>query len=133
MIKQRIVSMLELKQTKPPRDLSEALIECKDYAKRGRALADDAVSLLDRVVDTVSKKLQTEIDKLQRGNFSDNVTTDSLVSQLSAIRSNFKILPQRLVEDVDALSRTSFSITLFGRTMAGIYTFFDIFRECFCE
>ena len=126
MIKQRIVSMLELKQTKPPRDLSEALIECKDYAKRGRALADDAVSLLDRVVDTVSKKLQTEIDKLQRGNFSDNVTTDSLVSQLSAIRSNFKILPQRLVEDVDALSRTSFSITLFGRTMAGKSTLMEI-------
>lgn len=118
--------MLELKQTKPPRDLSEALIECKDYATRGRALADDAVSLLDRVVDAVSKDLQTEIDKVQRGNFSDNVTTDSLVSQLSAIRSNFEILPQRLVEDIDALSRTSFSISLFGRTMAGKSTLMEI-------
>lgn len=118
--------MLELKQTKTPKDLSEALIECKEYAKHGRVLANDAVSLLKRVVGTVSDNLQTEIYNLQTGNFSDNVTTSSLVSQLSAIRSNFEILPQRLVEDIDALSRTSFSITLFGRTMAGKSTLMEI-------
>lgn len=118
--------MLELKQTKPAKDLSEALIECKEYAKRGRVLANDAMSLLKRVVGTVSDNLQTEIYNLQTGNFSDNATTGSLVSQLSAIRSNFEILPQRLVEDIDALSRTSFSITLFGRTMAGKSTLMEI-------
>ena len=106
-------------QTKSPDDLSEALAECKAFAKRGHILANDAVSLLNRVVNNVSEKLQSEIINLQVSNFNDNVTTSSLASQLSLIRSNFEILPQQLVEDINALSKTSFSITLFGRTMAG--------------
>ena len=107
------------KQSESPVDLAVALDECKAFAKRGHTLANDAVSLLKRVVGTVSDNLQREIYNLQASNFNDNATTGSLVAQLSTIRSNFEILPQQLVEDINALSRTSFSITLFGRTMAG--------------
>jgi len=110
----------------PPKNLSEALIECRDFAKRGHTLARDAVTLLKRVVNTVSEELQNEIFNLQASNFNDNATTGSLVSQLSTIRSNFEILPQQLVEDINALSRTTFSITLFGRTMAGKSTLMEI-------
>lgn len=118
--------MILTQQPKPPKDLSEALIECRAFAKSGHALANDAVSLLKSVVRTVSDKLQTEITNLQVSNFNDNATTGSLVSQLSSIRSNFEILPQQLVEDINALSKTSFSITLFGRTMAGKSTLMEI-------
>jgi len=118
--------MILTQQPKPPKDLSEALVECKAFAKRGQTLANDAVSLLKRVVSTVSEELQSEISKLQTSNFNDNATTGSLVSQLSSIRSNFEILPQQLVEDINALSKTSFSITLFGRTMAGKSTLMEI-------
>lgn len=111
---------------KPAKDLDEALVECKAFAKRGHTLANDAVSLLKRVVNTVSEQLQSEIYNLQASNFNDNATAGSLVSQLSAIRSNFEILPQQLVEDINALSKTSFSITLFGRTMAGKSTLMEI-------
>lgn len=113
-------------QSKPPKDLSEALIQCTVYAKRGHTLANDAVSLLKRVVRTVSEGLQDEIISLETSNFNDNATTGSLVSQLSSIRSNFEILPQQLVDDIHALSKTSFSITLFGRTMAGKSTLMEI-------
>lgn len=113
-------------QQKQPRDLSEALFECKAFAKRGHYLANDAVALLKRVVGTVSDNLQSEIYNLQSSNFNDNATTGSLAAQLSAIRSNFEILPQQLLEDINALSRTSFSITLFGRTMAGKSTLMEI-------
>lgn len=113
-------------QTKSPDDLPEALAECKAFAKRGHILANDAVSLLNRVVNNVSEKLQSEIINLQVSNFNDNATTSSLASQLSLIRSNFEILPQQLVEDINALSKTSFSITLFGRTMAGKSTLMEI-------
>jgi hypothetical protein len=58
--------MLLTKQTKPLKDLSDALIECKAYAKRGHVLANDAVSLLKRVVRTISKKMQDEIDNLEK-------------------------------------------------------------------
>jgi GTP-binding protein EngB required for normal cell division len=118
--------MSSTQQPKSPKDLSEALLECKAYAKRGHKLADDAVSLLGRVVNKVSQKLQGEIDNLQKSNFNDNATSRSLVSQLSSIRSNFGILPQKLVDDIKALSEASFSITLFGRTMAGKSTLMEI-------
>ncbi len=118
--------MCLMKQPKPLKDLSDALIECKAFAKRGHVLANDAVSLLNRVVRTISEKLQDEINNLEISNFNDNSTTGSLVSQLSSIRSNFEILPQRLMEDIDAISKTSFSITLFGRTMAGKSTIMEI-------
>lgn len=113
-------------QTKSPDNLSEALAECKVFAKRGHILANDAVSLLNRVVNNVSEKLQNEIMNLQGSNYNDNATTGSLASQLSLIRSNFEILPQQLVEDINALSKSSFSITLFGRTMAGKSTLMEI-------
>jgi hypothetical protein len=112
-------------QPKPPIDLVDALVECKSFAKRGHTLANDAVSLLNRVVSTVSEKLQSKIVSFQASNFNDK-TTDSLVSQLSSIRSAFGILPQKLIEDINALSETSFSITLFGRTMAGKSTLMEI-------
>jgi ATPase subunit of ABC transporter with duplicated ATPase domains len=118
--------MLLTQQHKPPKDLPEALVECKAFAKRGHTLANDAVSLLRRVVNTVSEKLQSEIYSLQASNFNDNATTGSLVLQLSSIRSNFEILPQQLVEDISALSKTSFSVTLFGRTMTGKSTLMEI-------
>lgn len=74
----------------------------------------------------MSEKLQTEISTLQKSNFNDNATTGSLVHQLSSIRSKIEILPQKLVDDINALPKTSFSITLFGRTMAGKSTLMEI-------
>ena len=107
-------------------NLDEALIDCKSYAKRGYALANDAVSLLQKVVNTLSDKLQKEIYNLQVSNFNDNAVTGNLASQLASVRSNFEILPQQLTEDIDALSKSTFSITLFGRTMAGKSTLMEI-------
>ena len=118
--------MVLAQKPKPPKDLAEALDECKVFAKRGYKIANDTVSLLKRVVSNVSEKLQSEISNLQASNFNDNATTGSLVSQLSSIRSNFEILPQKLFEDINTLSKTSFSITLFGRTMAGKSTLMEI-------
>ena len=118
--------MLFKKQPKPSNELSAALIECKAFAKRGHVLANDAVLLLKRVVRTVSREIESEISNLEISNFNDATTTSSLVSQLSSIRSNFEILPQRLMEDIDSISKTTFSITLFGRTMAGKSTLMEI-------
>ncbi len=114
------------KQSESPVDLAAALTECKAFAKRGHTLATDALSLLKRVVGTVSDKVQENIANLTNSNFNDNATSQSLAAQLSSIRSNFEILPQRLNEDIAAISKTSFSITLFGRTMAGKSTLMEI-------
>ena len=115
--------MLESQQVK---SLPEALDDCKKYAERGYVLANNAVSLLQRVINTISEKLRIEINNLNSSNFNDNTAMGNLSSQLSAIRSNFEILPQRLFDDISALSQVSFSITLFGRTMAGKSTLMEI-------
>lgn len=114
------------RQIKQPKDLSDALIECRAYAMRGHELANDAVLLLKDAVASVSEKIQDEITSLKSSNFDDNTTTSSLVSQLSSICRDFGILPQRLMDDIDAISKTSFSITLFGKTMAGKSTLMEI-------
>ncbi len=114
------------KRSESPVDLVTALAECKEFANRGHVIATDALALLKRVVGTVSDKVQENITNLKNSNFNDNATSKSLTVQLSSIRSNFEILPQRLNEDIDAISKTSFSITLFGRTMAGKSTLMEI-------
>lgn len=118
--------MTNSSEVKSTRDLEKALVECMTYAKRGHALASDALMLLNRVVRTISDKVQENIVDLTKSKFNDTATSKSLTSQLSSIRSNFEILPQRLGDDIDAISKTAFSITLFGRTMVGKSTLMEI-------
>ena len=110
-------------------DLATALTECNSFANRGQALATNAVSNLERVVETVSDKIQYNITNLTTSNFNDNATYKNLAEQLSSINSNFKQIPQRLNEDIECISKTSFSITLFGRTMAGKSTLMAILTQ----
>lgn len=47
--------MDKYKQSKNIPDLATALLESEQYAKRGHKLAGDAVSLLKRTVDSISR------------------------------------------------------------------------------
>ena len=107
-------------------DLTEALKAQAPYSKRGRTLAQNAISMLDTTVSNVSYELQSEIDRLYYKNFRNDETTAKLSSQLTKIRSDYSILPQKMREDVDSISRNDFSITVFGRTMAGKSTLMEI-------
>lgn len=118
--------MIFSKQSATDADLVQALADCKTFAKRGHALATDAVSLLNRVTKTVSDEVQENITNLTKSNFHDTATSKRLAAQLSSIRSNFEFLPLQLHDDINAISKTSFSITLFGRTNAGKSTLMEI-------
>ena len=107
-------------------DLTEVLKAQTPYAKRGKALAQNAISMLDTTVSTVSVELQNEIDRLDYKNFRNDETTTKLSAQLMKIRSDYSILPQKMREDVDSISKNGFSITVFGRTMAGKSTLMEI-------
>lgn len=107
-------------------DLTEVLNQQKPYAKKGYSLAKDAISLLGTMVQDISYELQTEIDRLYNSNFRDDETSNSLSEQLNKIRSDYYILPERMMEDADSLNRNGFSITVFGRTMAGKSTLMEI-------
>lgn len=110
-------------------DLDSALLESREYAKQGYKLANDAISLLKETVDSVSSKLEESIITLKKGNINERNITKGLSEQLSSIKQNFKEIPRRLNEDVNALSKSSFSITLFGRTMAGKSTLMEILTQ----
>ena len=107
-------------------DLTEVLNQQKPYAKRGYSLAKDAISLLENTVHSVSFELQSEIDRLYNSNLRDDETSKSLSEQLQKIRSDYYILPEKMREDVDSINRSGFSITVFGRTMAGKSTLMEI-------
>lgn len=114
------------KQSENIIDLAAALSESKEYAKRGYKLADDAVSLLKRTVDSVSMRLQENINTLEKSNINERNITKSLSVQLASIKQNFEEMPYQLNIDLEAISKSSFSITLFGRTMAGKSTLMEI-------
>lgn len=118
--------MDKYKQPEKIMDLAAALSESKQYAKRGYKLADDAVSLLKRTVDSVSMRLQENINTLEQTNIDDRNITKGLSVQLASIKQNFEEMPYQLNMDLKAISKSSFSITLFGRTMAGKSTLMEI-------
>ncbi|NMA23569.1 MAG: GTPase, partial [Spirochaetales bacterium] len=118
--------MDKYKQSEKIMDLAAALSESKQYAKRGYKLADDAVSLLKRTVDTVSMRLQENINALEQSNINERNIAKGLSGQLASIKQNFEEMPHRLNIDLKAISKNSFSITLFGRTMAGKSTLMEI-------
>ena len=107
-------------------DLTEVLKAQSPYSKRGRSIALSAVSMLDSAVNDITGELQSEIDKLYYKNFRNSETTSKLTSQLNKVLSEYSILPQKMRDDIEALSRNDFSITVFGRTTAGKSTLMEI-------
>ena len=107
-------------------DLTDVLKGHKPYAQKGFKNAIDAISTLESTVATASEELQTEIDRLEYSNFKDDAVSLTLRSQLSRIQADYSILPTKLREKVDLLSKTDFTITVFGRTTAGKSTLMEI-------
>ena len=118
--------MYKYKQAENMVDLDDALSESKQYAQRGYKLGNDAIYLLKRTVDLVSSKLEENIISLEQGNINERNITKGLSAQLSSIKQSFEEMPRQLNMDLKALSKSSFSITLFGRTMAGKSTLMEI-------
>lgn len=106
--------------------LLNALEKCKESAEKGYVLAKEATENIDVAIRSISKELITIINGLQSNNsFNDQPTIKHLASQLQTIQDNYATLPQRIMEDIKSLSKSLFSITLFGRTMAGKSTLME--------
>ncbi len=108
------------------RDLTEALKNHKPYAKRGYSNALSAINMLDATVENAYEELQAQIDRLAFSNIRNDDVYKSLTEQLYKIQSDYSILPAKLRQDVDHLSKTSFTVTVFGRTMAGKSTLMEV-------
>lgn len=118
--------MIKKKQVNLSSDLTEALKRQKPYAKKGYATAVSAVSMLDSTVNKASDELQAEISRLQYSNIRDDAVSKSLTEQLTRISADYAMLPAKLSENIAQLSRSAFTITVFGRTMAGKSTLMEV-------
>ena len=112
----------------PPPDLAKALEQCRSAARRGYEIAKENLRELARAIGDVSKSLSLCLKKLEDGSVRTPGIVDQLKRQLSGV-----------VNELEQLQRTSdfaleerrkrldsFSVSLFGRTMAGKSTVMEI-------
>ena len=112
-------------------NLIKVLKECNKSAKIGYEIASEQEKNLNKTLDSAQKKIQGTIQNLQRSPCCTPELTKSLQKQLDDIKESFKQLSYSFNEDLQTLQKnlSHFSITLFGRTMAGKSTLMEILTE----
>ncbi len=106
--------------------LEESLNMCSKYAKRGQKIANNSIALLQKASDDIMASLNETIGTFKENNIRDDQAAQILVDNLSQVRDQISVLPDKLIDDVKILSQKSINITLFGRTMAGKSTLMEI-------
>ncbi|MFV0559874.1 MAG: hypothetical protein ACK5NA_04070 [Enterococcus sp.] len=107
-------------------NLQSALKELNKFATAGLKEGTQAVKLLKNTVNSVTNELEDDIFGLEQSGFEERSTSTNLEEQLRVIKNNFSELPIKLERDLKSLSTNVFSITLFGRTMAGKFTLMEV-------
>lgn len=109
-------------------DIKEVLKICKKSASRGYKIASLQAELLNDTLFDAEYKVQSTVDEFNTSPMYDSNATALLEKQLLDIRTSFNKLSGAFNDDLYALQRnlSKFSITLFGRTMAGKSTLMEI-------
>ncbi len=112
-------------------NLKQVLDECKKSAKVGYKIASSQEKNLSRALSSAQDKVQNTIMDFNTSPCYASEATELLESQLVDIRDAFNRLSFAFKEDLQNLgqSLSKFSITLFGRTMAGKSTLMEILTE----
>ncbi len=112
-------------------NLKQVLDECKKSAKVGYKIASSQEKNLSRALSSAQDKVQNTIIDFNTSPCYAPEATELLESQLVDIRDAFNRLSFAFKEDLQNLrqSLSKFSITLFGRTMAGKSTLMEILTE----
>ncbi len=105
-------------------DLEKAISESKIYAVRGEKLANETIDVFEKTVKVALDEISKHREKINEKNIVG--TTSHLIKQFNEIRDNYSQLPKVLKDDLSIVSTNKFSITLFGRTMAGKSTLMEI-------
>ena len=112
-------------------NLQQVLYRCEESARIGFQIASSQEKQLQNTLLEAQDKVQRTIFDLVNSPYYDPQITEHLEEQLGIIRNEFDRLSITFKEDLlnlkDNLSK--FSITIFGRTMAGKSTLMEILRE----
>lgn len=117
---------MELNEDSIESNLESALLKSKTYANRGYKLSTNSIRLLKNIMKSNTLVIEKNIEKLENSNVNNYEIITAFGKQLRLIKDNFEKIPQILESDLEKLSKNNFSITLFGRTMAGKSTMMEI-------
>ena len=112
-------------------DIENILKQCKRSATNGYKIASQQADIFSNTLMDAVNKIQSTIDEFNTSPMYDSEATAVLEHQLLDIRDSFNKLSESLNDDLIKLHRSlsKFSITLFGRTMAGKSTLMEILTE----
>ena len=112
-------------------DLKKVLDECKKSAKDGYKIASIQEKNLNRALSAAEEKVRSTLTDFNSSPCYSPEATSLLEGQLSDIEQAFMRLSFAFKEDLENLrsNMSKFSITLFGRTMAGKSTLMEILTE----
>ena len=107
-------------------EFAEALSSLDAYTTLGRHTAYETINLMYDDIETVRHAIDQIIANLGDNHRIAENAWSSLTKQLTELRTTYKMLPYKTVEDVQALPNDKLEISLFGRTMAGKSTLMSI-------
>ena len=112
-------------------DLSRALGECYEAARSGYELASDEKTVLDKILSSAEDKIRETAIEYKTSPCEIVGIGETLEGQLADIQGAVDDLRISFSEDLENLEKdlSKFSITLFGRTMAGKSTLMEVLTE----
>ena len=112
-------------------DFAKVLEECSLSAVRGQKIASDQKVLLDGTLGRAEESIRDTVIEFRRSPCETVGMTEMLEEQLESIRGAVDDLRISFDEDLRLLADNmgSFSVTLFGRTMAGKSTLMEVLTE----
>lgn len=115
----------------PQTDLTKALSECYEAAKSGYELAADERAVLDKILGAAEDNIRETAIEYKASPCEVIGLGEALEGQLSDIQQSVDSLRISFTEDLNALKEDleKFSVTLFGRTMAGKSTLMEVLTE----
>ena len=112
-------------------DLTKVLTECHEAARRGYELASDEKKVLDGILQSAEDKVRETALEYKISPCEVVGIGETLEGQLAEIQGAVDDLRMSFAEDLEVLERDldKFSVTLFGRTMAGKSTLMEVLTE----
>lgn len=113
------------------KDLKLVLNECKKSAKIGYKIAVNNEKSLSRALSDAEEKIRAALLEFSSSSCYSPTATELLETQRSEIKQSFNDLSVAFKEKLENLhyNMSKFSVTLFGRTMAGKSTLMEILTE----
>lgn len=104
---------------------------CEQSATTGYKIADKQAKRINKTLLDAKSKVQGTLLNFQNSPCYISDATQNLEQQLLDIQKSFDVLTNSTTQDICSLKKSlsKFSITLFGRTMAGKSTLMEILKE----